>query len=327
MKYNRLFLLPCSLLIIVLVSGCSKTQEPITKSGFYLNTVITITLYDNSDTALIDGAFLVCDKYEHLLSRTISGSDIWNIDHSNGNPTEVSDETASLLQTAITYCDETNGAIDITLAPLSDLWDFSSDKPKKVPNDSDIQGLLSNVDYHAIEIDGNTITLQNKNAAIDLGFIAKGFIADKIKEYLVKNGVSSAVINLGGNVLTIGNKPDGSPFTIGIQRPFDDRNTSITSVSASDSSVVSSGVYERFFEENGKLYHHILNPVTGYPYETTLLGVTILSKTSLQGDALSTSCFVLGLDDGMQLIESLPDVEAVFITDDYKLHYSSGLTP
>ncbi len=327
MKYNRLFLLPCSLLIIFLVSGCSKTPEAIAKSGFYLNTVITITLYDNSDTELIDGAFLVCDKYEQLLSRTISGSDIWNINHSNGAPIEVSEETASLLQTAITYCDKTNGAVDITLAPLSDLWDFSSDKPKRVPNDSDIQKLLTNVDYHAIKITGNTVTLENKNAAIDLGFIAKGFIADKIKEYLIKNGVSSAVINLGGNVLTIGNKPDGSPFTIGIQKPFDDRNTSITSVSASDSSVVSSGVYERFFEENGTLYHHILNPVTGYPYETTLLGVTILSKTSLQGDALSTSCFVLGLKDGMQLVESLPDVEAIFITDDYKLHYSSGLTP
>ncbi len=327
MKQRRYLFLSIFLLLLILLEGCSKKQEPITKSGFYLNTVITITLYNHTDPSLIDGAFLVCDKYEHLLSRTIPGSDIWNINHSDGKPTEVSEETFSLLQTAIAYCNETNGAIDITLAPLSDLWDFTSDKPKKIPHDSDILKLLSNVDYHTIELNRNTVLLHNKNTAIDLGFIAKGFIADKIKEYLVQNGVSSAVINLGGNVVTIGNKPDGSPFTIGIQKPFDSRNTAITTVSTTNSSVVSSGIYERYFKKGDKIYHHILNPRTGYPMDTKLLGVTILSKTSLQGDALSTSCLVLGLKDGMQLIESLPDVEAIFITDDYELHYSSGIEP
>ena len=308
----------------IFLYGCTKKMEPVTKTGFYLNTVISITLYDTTDTSLIDGAFAVCDSYEKLLSRTLEGSDIWNINHSNGTPTTVSAETADLIQTALTYCDITDGSVDITLAPLSDLWDFSSDKPKKVPADYEINALLPNVDYRTVQVQDNVVTLTNKKAAIDLGFIAKGFIADKIKSYLLEQGVTSAVINLGGNVLTIENKPDQTHFTIGIQKPFDDRNTSITQVSISDSSVVSSGVYERYFEQGGMLYHHILNPATGYPYNNHLLGVTILSNTSTEGDGLSTSCFALGLEKGMTLIESLPNVEAVFITDDYTLHYSSG---
>jgi len=326
MKKNRIIFTLSSLLLsaIILSSRCSKSQEPITKTGFYFNTVISITLYDQSQSGLIDDAFQECERYEQLLSRTVEGSDVWNINHSNGSPVTVAPETASLIQTALTYCEQTNGAIDITLAPLSDLWNFSSDEPKSVPADSDIQNCLTHIDYHGIQIDGSTVTLSDPNAAIDLGFIAKGYIADQIKTFLTEKGVRCGIINLGGNVLTIGVKPDHTPYTIGIQKPFDDRNTPITEVTVTDSSVVSSGVYERYFEADGKLYHHILNPATGYPYENQLLGVTILSKSSTEGDGLSTTCFVLGLEKGMDLIESMPDVEALFITDDYELHYSSG---
>ncbi|MDD2972206.1 MAG: FAD:protein FMN transferase [Lachnospiraceae bacterium] len=313
-----------SLLLFPLLSGCNVNQDPVSKTGFYFDTVISITLYDQSKEALIDDAFQECDRYEHLLSRTLEGSDIWNINHSQGNPVTVAPETASLISTSLSYCDITNGAIDITLAPLSDLWNFSSDAPKHIPVDDAVKNCLKNVDYHAVTVSGNTVTLSNPNAAIDLGFIAKGYIADQLKTYLLAHGVTSGIINLGGNVLTIGDKPDHSTYQIGIQKPFDSRNTPIVTVPVSDSSMVSSGVYERYFEENGKLYHHILDPFTGYPYENHLLGVSILSHTSVEGDGLSTSCFVLGLDKGMELIESLDHVEALFITDDYELHYSSG---
>lgn len=311
------------LFLISVLTGCFAAKEPISESGFYLNTAITITLYDSQNTALLEGAFALCEAYEKQLSRTIPGSDVWNINHSNGAPTAVSEDTAALIRTALEYCSLTDGAIDITVAPLSDLWDFSSKGQKKVPSDDAIKRLLPDINYKNINIDGSLVTLNDKNAAIDLGFIAKGYIADKIKEYLVANNVKSAIVNLGGNVVTIGGKPDHSDFNIGIQKPFEDRNSIIASVPSADSSVVSSGVYERYFIESDILYHHILNPKTGYPYENNLLGITILSKTSLQGDALSTTCFVMGLEDGMALIESLPDVEAIFITDDYQLHYSS----
>ena len=161
---------------------------------------------------------------------------------------------------------------------------------------------------------------------MDLGFIAKGFIADRLKESLLEKGVESALINLGGNILAVGSKPDGSPFEIGVRKPFDTQNTALTTLSLSDRSLVSSGVYERYFEKDGKRYHHLLDPFTGYPVENGLLGVTILSSSSMEGDALSTTAFVLGPEEGMALIESLPDTEAVFITEDYKLHYSSGLS-
>lgn len=320
-------ILPVLLLILsfaLLLWGCNGKVEPVSKTGFYFNTVITITIYDQSKSTLIEDAFLQCEKYEQLLSRSVEGSDIWNINHSNGAPTTVSGETAALIRTALSYCDMTDGAIDITLAPVSDLWNFSSDQPKSLPADSAIQSCLSHVDYHAVQVNGTTVTLTDPDASIDLGFIAKGYIADQLKDFLTEKAVTSAIINLGGNVLTIGDKPDHSHYTIGIQKPFDDRNTSVTEVQVTDSSIVSSGVYERYFQENGKLYHHILNPHTGYPYENNLLGVTILSPSSTEGDGLSTTCFALGLEKGMDLIESMPDVEALFITDDDMLHYSSG---
>lgn len=159
---------------------------------------------------------------------------------------------------------------------------------------------------------------------LDLGAIAKGYIADKIKEFLMEKGVKSAIINLGGNVLCIGGKPDKAPFNIGIQKPFADRKETIAVMELSDKSIVSSGIYERFFERDGNFYHHILNPKTGYPYDNSLVAVTIISDKSVDGDGLSTSCFALGLEEGMKLINSIENVHAVFITDDYKPHFSDG---
>lgn len=159
---------------------------------------------------------------------------------------------------------------------------------------------------------------------IELGAVAKGYIADKVKEYLVSEGVKSAVIDLGGNVLCIGEKPDGEPFKIGIQKPFADRSETVAAVEIAGRSVVSSGVYERYFEKDGKQYHHILDPSTGYPYENGLVAVTVLSEQSVDGDGLSTACFALGLEKGLKLIEQTPDTEAVFITEDGEMHFSKG---
>ena len=176
-------------------------------------------------------------------------------------------------------------------------------------------------------MEGTTVTLLDPESQISLGFIAKGYIADKLKEYLLSENIRSAIINLGGNLLAVGVKPDGSPFQFGIQKPFDTQGTPVTVLSVSDKSAVSSGIYERYFYQNQVLYHHILDASDGYPVQNNLLGVTILSDSSTVGDALSTTCFVLGPEEGMQLIESLDEVEAVFVTKDYALHYSSGLSP
>jgi len=312
-KSLMLFLFP------LLLSGCSlKTQEPISKTGIYFDTVIQIDIYDSNDTKLLNKCFEYCESFEQTISRTIETSEIYKINHSKGNPVEVSDVTLELLQKGIEYGDLTNGKFDITIAPLMELWDFKNNSGD-VPSHNDILEALSHVNYKNIVIDGNKVSLSDPDAAIDLGGIAKGYMADYLKEYLVSEGIESALINLGGNILTVGSKPDGTPYNLGIQKPFDKQGTTITSVKVTDSSVVSSGVYERYFEVDNTLYHHILDTTTGYSCDNNLLGVTILSEKSVDGDALSTSCFVLGLDAGQKLIKTLDGVDAIFITEDYEL--------
>ena len=186
-----------------------------------------------------------------------------------------------------------------------------------------ILGGFETPDKGRVIFDGQDITLPSDDIQFDVGAIAKGYIADRLKDFLVKKGVNSAIINLGGNVLCIGSKPDGTPFKVGIQKPFADRNETEAVMDITGKSVVSSGIYERCFKQNGKLYHHILNPKTGYPYDNSLISVTIISDQSVDGDALSTTCFALGLEDGLKFAEK-KGVQAVFITEDYELHYTDG---
>ncbi|MCH4190862.1 MAG: FAD:protein FMN transferase [Butyrivibrio sp.] len=324
-KKHFIFIPVILFLTAALFSGCTvKKSGPISRTGFYFDTVISIAIYDSENETILDGCMKMASHYDQLLSAQKEGSDIWNVNHAKGKPVTVDSDTADLLQKALYYARLSGGRFDPTLGGVSSLWNFNGQTPGPVPAASDISSALTHVGYQNIELSGNTVTLKDPDTQIDLGAIAKGYIADQIKSYLQKQGVKSAIINLGGNVLLVGSKPDHEEFTIGIQKPFADNSTYITTVSASDLSIVSSGTYERYFEQDGKKYHHILDPSTGYPVENHLLGVTILSKLSVDGDGLSTTCFVLGLDEGMKLIESLPDTEAVFITDDDQLHYSSG---
>ena len=238
---------------------------------------------------------------------------------------EVSDETISLLKKAISYSELSDGAFDISIGALSSLWNFKDHQDNHLPAQKDIDTALATVGYDNILIEGNTVTLKNPDTRIDLGGIGKGFIADQMKQYLNDEGIQEGIINLGGNVLTVGPKSSGETYKIGIQKPFDTTGSSIAFVEITDESLVSSGVYERYFEVDGKRYHHILNPTTGYPYDNGLLGVTIITDSSADADALSTTCFALGLEDGMKLVESTEGVEAVFITEDYQIHKSSGI--
>ena len=320
-KLRPLLIILC--IITFLLPGCSRNSTPISKSDIYFDTIITITVYNDNHIVFLDECFSIAEKYENLLSKTVETSDIYKINHSNQKPTVVDSETIYLLEKALEYAKITNGVIDPTILPLSDLWNFGENNT--VPLSKDIASSLSYVGYENVIIDKetNSVILNHPNAGIDLGFIAKGYIADKMKEYLLSNGVESALINLGGNILTIGNKPDGSPYVLGIQEPFSDGQSSIPNVSIRDKSLVTSGVYERYFYENDILYHHILDTKTGYPIDNNIWGVTILSDSSMEGDAYSTICLCLGLEDGMKLIEKTEGLEALFITNDMELHYSS----
>ena len=239
---------------------------------------------------------------------------------------EISALLERIVKKGLEYSKKSDGRFDIAIEPVSSLWDFTVKKPT-VPDEQKIEKALAYVDYQKIALDDQKLTFQMPGMGIDLGGIAKGFIADELKAYLEKKGVKSAVIDLGGNVLCIGKKDPKTPFHIGIQQPFADRNETIAAVSVDGLSIVSSGIYERYFKtKDGTLYHHILNPKTGYSYDNDLMAVTILSKKSVDGDGLSTSCFAMGKKEGLAFINNIDDVEAVFITKDEKMHYSKGFS-
>ncbi len=239
---------------------------------------------------------------------------------------EISALLERIVKKGLEYSKKSDGRFDIAIEPVSSLWDFTVKKPT-VPDEQKIEKALAYVDYQKIALDDQKLNFQMPGMGIDLGGIAKGFIADELKAYLEKKGVKSAVIDLGGNVLCIGKKDPKTPFHIGIQQPFADRNETIAAVSVDGLSIVSSGIYERYFKtKDGTLYHHILNPKTGYSYDNDLMAVTILSKKSVDGDGLSTSCFAMGKKEGLAFINNIDGVEAVFITKDEKMHYSKGFS-
>ena len=313
-----------TIMLLLALTSCSspRRDEKLSVTGIYFDTVIQIDAWGVS-TSVLDECKKICENYESLFSNKIETSEISRINASAGTPVKVSQETIELISLGLDYCELSGGKFDITIAPLSDLWNFSEQPEHTVPDAVAIEEARSHVDYRKVLVDENacTVTLQDPQAKIDLGGIAKGYIADRLKEYLKKEGIEHALINLGGNVLTLGASCDGSPFRIGIQKPFDEQNTPIDIVEIQDRSVVSSGVYQRYFKKDGRLYHHILNPETGYPYANHLLQATVITGSSADGDALSTCCFALGLEEGSALIESLEDVQAVFVTEDYRLHY------
>ena len=323
MKYKRLTaLLSAS---ILLLSGCSglPRERSQTYTDTLFDTVISVQIFDSVDEDVLEGCEKLCKKYDSMFSNKIEDSEISRINSAGGNPVEVSKETIKLIKKGIYYSEMSDGVFEITIAPVSNLWDFKAETPL-VPSPEAIAEAVSHVNYENIIIRDNTVKLTDPHAGIDLGAIAKGYIADRIKDYLEEEGVRHAMINLGGNVLAMGSKLDGSDYNIGIQEPFDETGEPITSVKISDKSVVTSGIYQRYFKADGKIYHHILDPNTGYPCENNLYSVTILTDSSLTADALSTTCFLLGYDRGMKLINQLDNVDAVFITNDNQIHYSKN---
>ena len=323
MKYKRLTaLLSAS---ILLLSGCSglPRERSQTYTDTLFDTVISVQIFDSVDEDVLKGCEKLCKKYDSMFSNKIEDSEISRINSAGGNPVEVSKETIKLIKKGIYYSEMSDGVFDITIAPVSNLWAFKAETPL-VPSPEAIAEAVSHVNYENIIIRDNTVKLTDPHAGIDLGAIAKGYIADRIKDYLEEEGVRHAMINLGGNVLAMGSKLDGSDYNIGIQKPFDETGEPITSVKISDKSVVTSGIYQRYFKADGKIYHHILDPNTGYPCENNLYSVTILTDSSLTADALSTTCFLLGYDRGMKLINQLDNVDAVFITNDNQIHYSKN---
>lgn len=305
-------------LILTILTGCINKQ-PLSKSQLVLDTQVKITIYDNISSNILDECFKICKDYELIFSRTNSKSELYKLNHGDkSKPIKLSDNLAEVIKIGLYYSKLSSGNFDISIGRVIDLWDFKATNPK-LPESNELNKALNTVNYQNIELNDNVITFKNPNTIIDLGAIAKGYIADRIKDYLIKQHVTSALIDLGGNILCIGNKEDRN-FKIGVRDPKNDTN--ILTLDIDDKSVVTSGIYQRYFVLDDKYYHHILNPKTGYSYDNDLASVTIISDLSVDGDALSTVCFTLGKDRGIEFINQLDGVEAIFIDTDNQIFYS-----
>jgi thiamine biosynthesis lipoprotein len=307
-----LFILAPLVALAILWGNNGKTY---TRDGYYFDTYVSITVYSMKDLDLLEGCMEMCEKYDNSLGRLNLG-EMTMINQQAYAGVDVSDDTYYLFERALEFCDETNGAVDITIAPLLDIWGFTHDAKgntltDRKPSDLEIRQALKKVNYKKVKLyEGNRVKINESGVQVDLGFIAKGFVADKLKEYLVENNVESAIISLGGNVVVIGSKPDGSDYKIGIKDP-DNPEGIIDSISVSNKSVVTSGTYERFVEYDGVKYHHILNTNNGYPVKTDVKSVTIISDSSLEGDALSTICLILGEEKSKDILEKY-NAQAIF---------------
>ncbi len=316
-------LLLALLLLLSLLPGCGGQAEQAARTDYLLDTVVTLTLYGATEADL-DAAFREIRRLSDLLDAYAPFSDLGWLQAAAGiKPVAVSPETMELLRFAKQMYERTGGYLDVTVGPLIDLWDIRNGGHS--PTDGELSAALGQLGMDDLLLDetAGTAYLVRPGMRLDLGALAKGYIADKVKALMLERGVKSGVIDLGRNILLIGEKPGGAAFSIGVQSPMNSGDL-LRVLSLRDKSLVSSGTYERYFEQDGKRYHHVLDPFTGFPADTDLSAVTVLSDSSLWGDALSTACLLLGVDDGLKLIDSIPEAEALFVRTDGTVVTSSG---
>ena len=303
-----------------ILSGCGKQAAAQDVTAFALDTVVSVTFYRDADRAAALEALELCRDYEKVFSRTDPESELYRLNAAG--TMAVSPALREVLELALECCRASGGRYDVTMGAVSALYDFSGGPHR--PDDEALHEAVSHVGWEKVRLDGDTVTLGDPAAVIDLGSVAKGWIADRMKALMEERGVEHAIISLGGNILCLGGRPDGTDFQIGIQYPQRDSAALAATVRVKGESVVTSGVYERFFVEDGVTYSHLLDPATGLPLQNGLLAVSVVGPCSARCDALSTLLFALGLDEGLAYIDALDGYEAVFITEDHALHRSGG---
>lgn len=328
----------CSLIIFIILTmsitlfGCGLNkkiggiEKESNKQTYAMGTIVSFRVYGEKAEANIEKTIRLLGNIEDKMSVNKETSEVNKLNSSAGNkPEKVSKETYYVINKAMEYSKLSEGAFDITVEPLVKLWGIGTDKAR-IPSKEEIEKVKEFINYKNIEVnEGGQIYLKKQGMKIDLGGIAKGYGADEIKSMLIKNGVKSAFINIGGNVNLLGSKTDGSPWKIGVQNPLKDKGEYLGILTTADKSIVTSGNYERYFEEDGKRYHHIFDVSTGYPAEKGLISTTIVSEKSIDGDAISTTTYVLGLEKAIKFVESQKGVDAIFVTKDKKVYVTAGL--
>lgn len=321
------------LLVVCLVAGltgCSMESQqsnennfsPASRDFFAMNTYIRLEAYGDGAADALAQAQERMEELEGLWSVTDENSEIYAVNHSGGQPISVSDDTAAVVSFALDMAEETGGALEPTIYPVLTAWGFTTGE-HHVPEPEEIDKLLTSVDYQSVSLNGNTIQLE-PGMMMDLGAVGKGYASDEIASLLRKSGITSALLNLGGNILMIGSKPDGGDWRLGLQDPFE--NGTIGVLTASECAVVTSGNYENYFTaEDGTTYGHIIDPATGYPVDNDLAAVTIVAQDGKLCDALSTSLFVMGADAAIGYWQEHPGFEMILITQDRQILITDGL--
>ncbi len=318
------------MLFLVLFTSCSKSEDqPQSQSFIMLGTVCRITIYDKPTEEAFSAAFSRIREIEQKMSLHSETSEIAKINAASGREAvQVSEETFRVIDKALQIAHLSEGAFDITIGPLVKAWGIGGDDARR-PSDEELALLLPLIDYTMVELDhqARTVYLPKTGMALDLGGIAKGYAADEAARVLRSFGIERGIINLGGNVLTMGTKQDGSLWRIGIQDPESSRGEYAMIVQLDDTSLVTSGPYERFLLLDGEFYHHILDTKTGLPIDSDFTSVSIITKNSMLADALSTSVYALGLDKGMKLLNELDEVEGLFFTEAKQVLFSNKRHP
>lgn len=316
-------LLMALLLTLLPLAGCNSAVSNTYHSavGYYFDTVVTLSGYCTE--AVLEETLSACAAYEALLSKNVPGSDVWNINHAKGAAVPVSVDTLSVLKTALKVSEASAGAFDVSIESAMALWDFSPAGAPRLPDAETLAAAADLCDYTQITIKSDAVLLP-EGMQLDLGGIAKGYIADALAVRLRAHGVKSALVSLGGNIVTIGHKPSGEDWRIGIKNPADPYGFPLAAVCSRDTSVVTSGNYERSFTHQGVLYHHILDTETGMPVQNGVASVTVIGPSSLLCDALSTACFALGPEKGLALAKRF-GAQAVFIDEAGRIAASEGL--
>jgi len=295
------------------ISSSKTTEKSAQDRQILMDTIVDVRVEGPNAVALMAEAFQVMARVEQKLSRFVDTSDVSRINRQAGEWVEVGEETLAVINLALEAARVSGGAFDVTIGAVMDAWGFGSDE-RKIPAEADLAEALATVDYTRVEVDEAAGRVRiPKGTILDLGGIAKGYAVDQAIQTLRQKGARSSIINAGGDIAAIGRRPDGNPWRVGVQDP--DTPSEISWILLLDNrSVLTSGDYQRYFEADGKRWHHIIDPKTGYPAQG-LRSVTVESETAGYGDAIATAVFVLGWEEGRRLVESLPGIEAIMVSE------------